>query len=335
MTAKIKEIVKKETVSARFVNAIMNEFIATAGNLPVKFDERKKRLAQHLFIQMDTALQTLEKKRLDKGPKNNPEIAWKNINMTKLAIDAMHRIELGLDALIPNHLSVIPYLNGRTKAYDIDLRIGYKGKDYYRRKMAVEVPVDIRYELVYESDNLVVIKKSAKVDVETYEFDIPQPFNRGKVVGGFGYLIFEDDKKNKLILVSEADFLKYKAEAKSDAFWGKWGDPMRKKTLVHRTTEELQIDPDKVSPAYSIVEAEEMALLDKQSPEEQLEKIVAEQANKEIIDIAPEPEPEPEFEPKAAPRSEDNDIMTEEEKKEILEQEAKQAEQTEGGGPGF
>ena len=333
MTTKIKEIVKQETVSARFVNAIMNEFIATAGELPVKFDTGKKRLAQHLFIQMDAVLTTLEKKRLDKGPRNNPEIAWKNINMPKLAVDAMRRIELGLDALIPNHISIIPYLNGRTKKYDMDLRIGYTGKDYYRRKMAIESPVDVRYELVHESDKLVVIKKSAKIAVETYEFDVPQPFKRGKVVGGFGYLVFEDDKKNKLVLVSEDDFLKSKSLAKTDKFWGPHPDAMRKKTLVHRTTEELQIDPDKVSPAYAHVEAEEMALLDneQQSPEAQLEEAVENNANKEIIDLTPKDEPVGE----TTARSEGADEIGPEEKAEIEAAEKAEAEKTEGGGPGF
>ena len=333
---KTKEIVKKETVSARFVNAIMNEFIATAGTLPVKFDTGKKRLAQHLFIQMDAVLTTLEKKRLDKGPKNNPEIAWKNINMPKLAVDAMHRIELGLDALIPNHISVIPYLNGRTKQYDVDLRIGYVGNDYYRRKMAVEAPVDIIYELVHEKDKLVVIKKSAKNKVETYEFEIPEPFKRGAVTGGFGYIIFKEPTKNKLVLVSEDEFLRFKKYAQTDKFWGPHPDAMRYKTLIHRTTSKLQIDPDKVSPAYAHVEAEETALLadEQKSPEERLADDVATHANQEVLDIAPEP-PKNEPEPKTTARSEGADEMTEEEKKEILEQEAKQTEKTNSSGPDF
>ena len=77
---KTKEIAKQEpTLSSRFIGAITKEFMSTAGNIPTKFDEKKKRLAQHLFIQMDAAFTVLEKKRLDKGPKNNPPIAWANI----------------------------------------------------------------------------------------------------------------------------------------------------------------------------------------------------------------------------------------------------------------
>lgn len=331
---KTKEIAKQETISARFVNAITREFLATAGDLPVKFDEKKKRLVSHLFIAMDAALTVLEKKRLDSG-KKTPEITWKNINMTKLATDAMYRIELNLDALIPNHLSVIPYLNGRTKMYDIDLRIGYTGNDYYRRKMAVEQPVDVIYELVHKNDKLTVIKKSASNDTESYEFEIPKPFDRGEVTGGFGYIIFTDETKNKLVLVSEASFLKYKAKAPSDKFWKPWGDEMRYKSLVHRTTAKLQIDPDKVSTAYAVVEAEEMAKLDdeQRSPETQLKEAVQGQANKEVIDIDPEPKTPKDEVPSA--RSEDSDEINEEEAAEIEAAEIEEAKKTNGGGPGF
>lgn len=284
---KTKEIIKQEpTLSSRFIGAITKEFMSTAGNIPAKFDEKKKRLAQHLFIQMDAAFTVLEKKRLDKGPKNNPPIAWANVNMPKLAVDAMRRIELGLDALIPNHISIIPYLNGRTKQYDVDLRIGYKGNDYYRRKMAVDEPVDIIYELVHENDKFIAIKKSNKNDIETYEFDISNPFDRGKVIGGFGCIIFEDRSKNKLVLVSEEDFLASKKYAQTDKFWGPHPNVMRYKTLVHRTTDKLQIDPDKITSAYAIVEAE--AVNDGLLPETNLTQNVETYANKETIDIEPD-----------------------------------------------
>jgi recombination protein RecT len=143
------------------------------------------------------------------------------------------------------------------------------------------------------------------------------------VTGGFGYIIFEDKTKNKLVLVSEDDFLKYKAESKSDAFWGKWGDAMRYKTLVHRTTAKLQIDPDKVSVAYSVVEAEEMAKLDdeQRTPEAQLQEDVENKANKEILDITPEPElkdePKPKPKPETVARSQDQEPISPEEAAEI------------------
>jgi recombination protein RecT len=289
--SKTKEVALKPTgtISSRFVQAIAKEFSSVIGDQAIKFNEKKKRLAQHLFISADSALLDLEKRRLDKGPKNNPPITWANVNMQKLSIDAMHRIELGLDALIPNHVSIIPYFNNRTKQYDIDLRIGYVGKDYYRRKIAINAPVDIRYELVYESDVFEVIKKTDKHSVETYNFEIIQPFKRGKIIGGFGYIMFKNPIENVLVLVSEDDFLKAKGYSKTDKFWGPHAERMRYKTLVIKTSDKLRIDPDKVNQSFAIVESDEMI---ERTPESQLEKTVQENANKEIIDIEPKQEPE-------------------------------------------
>jgi len=257
-----KMVEKTETVSKRFIQTIMDEFAGTVGGKPAAFDEKKKRLAQHLFIKIDAALSELEGKRAyDTKNKNKPAITWNNVNMAKLAIDAMHRIELNLDALVPNHISVIPFLNGKTKKYDIDLRIGYTGKDYYRRKVALDPPVAITYELVYENDVFQVQKKSPTNSNESYVFEIPEPFNRGKIVGGFGYIQYEDPRKNKLVLVSETYFQKTEDKAPSKKFWGPYGEEMRYKTLVLRTTDKIVIDPDKINVSYAKVEEEEKANL--------------------------------------------------------------------------
>jgi recombination protein RecT len=240
-------------ISARFTNGIIREFTNTAGNLPDKFDKRRQRLSQHLFIKMDASLQALEKKRREGNSvqQKKPPITWANLNMQKLAIDAMNRIELGLDALLDNHIWVIPYLDARTKLYNVDLRIGYIGKDYYKRKLAIEQPVDVIYELVHEADNFVVHKKDVNHSIETYEFEITNPFDRGEVVGGFGYIIFKDPTKNKLVPVSEASFVKSKERAPSDKFWKPYPEEMRYGKLVHKTMGKLQVDPDKVNQSYA------------------------------------------------------------------------------------
>jgi len=283
--------VKDTPKSHRFVNMVITEFAGTVGNASVNFDEKKKKLAQHLFIQIDTVLPELEKKRSGHNyKKDQPQIIWNNINMPKLAIDAMRRIELGLDALIPNHISIIPYLNSRTKQYDIDLRIGYVGKDYYRRKMAIEPPLDIAYELVHETDFFVAFKKDVESPIETYIFEIKNPFDRGEIIGGFGYISYENPAKNRLVIVGEKDFVESKKAGKSDAFWGPYEKQMRYKTLVHRTTEKLRVDPEKINASFAAVEREHEP---EQSDIPLIENIEKE-ANKTVIDITPEqPAPEP------------------------------------------
>lgn len=237
-----------------FENAVLKEM--TRFDEGVAMTAAQKRLAQHLFVRVDMALKEAEAKRKQDNP--TPYI-WVNVNMQKLALDALHRIELGLDALIPNHIWPIAYYNGHNKNYDMDLRIGYAGKDYYRRAMALEEPKDIIYELVYENDTFKPIKRSLENGAENYVFDIPKPFDRGKVIGGFGYIVFEDSRKNKLVLVDQKEFDRAKAKAGNDKFWGPWEDRMQLKTVVHRTVGKLPVDPRKVTDAFMAVEAQDDA----------------------------------------------------------------------------
>jgi recombination protein RecT len=247
-------VAKPQTASVAFTNAVMRE-MGTIDEA-VALTPYQKKLAQHLFIKIDASIKDAEVKRQKQNSEGVP-IVWANINMNKLALDAMHRIELGLDALIPNHISPIAYFNKRLGKYDIDLRIGYVGKDFYRRQVALDPPEDIVYELVYEKDVFRPIKKSFKNPVESYEFDIPTPFDRGKVVGGFAYVTYSDQKKNKLIIVTDADFKKSESKAGSKEFWGNYPEQMKYKTIVNRATNRLNIDPAKVNESFMAVEAQE------------------------------------------------------------------------------
>lgn len=265
-----------KTSSERFMKNIQAQFAAEAGS-PVAFSDYEKSLAQHLFLKLDSVLQELEAKRIKDGKDNQTPYTWHNVNMRKLSLDAVHTVKLGLDALIANHVHPIPYFNGKEKKYDLDLRVGYVGKAYYRMQAAVEKPKDIIFELVYSSDHFKPIKKSISNKVESYEFEIQNPFDRGEIIGGFGYIVYEDETKNKLVTVSEKDFLKSRDAAQSKKFWDGHPTEMRHKTLVHRVTEHLQIDPRKVNASYLYMEGKD--------EEEAMRREVNENANKEILDV--------------------------------------------------
>jgi recombination protein RecT len=271
-----QQTVALEPVSSRFVAQIQRQFTAEIGN-PMAFTVYEKTLAQHLFLKIDATLKELEAKRTDV---NKPAYSWENVNMQKLALDAVHRVNLGLDALITGHIYPIPYFNSKTKKYDLDLRIGYIGKDYYRRQNAVEMPIDVRYELVRKNDVFKPIMKSFKNPIESYEFEIANPFDRGEVIGGFGYIMYEDPKKNKLVIVTEKDFKKSENSAQSKDFWGKHPDEMKYKTLVNRVTDKMPLDPKSVNAAsYAYVEAQE------NDAEARVEAEIKANANKEMLDI--------------------------------------------------
>lgn len=272
-----------QLASVRFVNEVQRQFVAELGD-SLKFSDYEKTLAQHMYVKIDAVLADLETKRTDQ---NKPAIVWANVNLQKLALDTVHRIGLGLDALIPNHIHPIPYLNGRTKQYDIDLRIGYAGKDYCRRKTTYEEPVDVIYQLVHEHDVFEPLMRSARNEYESYIFEIQKPFDRGKVLGGFGYIMYQDPKKNKLVLVTAKDFEKAKKASGTDKFWAadKWEEEMMYKTIVHRVSEKLPLDPTKVN-------AKSYAYVERQEEEDRIEREIIENANQKTIDVEAKAQPE-------------------------------------------
>jgi recombination protein RecT len=250
-----KAVVKQNmSISTRFTNKIMQEFSGTIGD-GVKFDKEKKRLSQHLFVKIDASLKEADARR---KPNATP-VTWENVNMQKLALDAVYRIELGLDALIENHISIIPYFNGKLQKYDVDLRIGYSGKDYYRQKFAIDPPKKIIYHLVHETDELTFTPQDSENPIEKYTFKVPNPLKRGAVIGGFGYMVYEDETKNKFIPVSMAEILRAEKSAQSKKFWDPFRDRMQYKTLVNIVTHgrNLPTDPAKVSESYFKVEHQE------------------------------------------------------------------------------
>ena len=279
------------TFSTRFVGMVESQFKAEIGTA-LAFTEYEQTLAQHMFLKADGALKAAEEKRLQ-GKKDGDEsglpITWENVNLQKMALDTVHRVGLGLDALIPNHIHVIPYYNKRMKKYDIDLRIGYAGKDYCRRQMAVETPKDITYQLIYSTDKFRPIMKDKNSPIESYEFEITNPFDRGDVIGGFGYIQFKDQTKNKLVIVTKKEFEVAKKSAKTNDFWAadKHQDAMIFKTVVHRVAEKLPMDPKRVNAkSYAYVEAQENAA--------EAQEEISNKANQQAIDVSFSVEDQPE-----------------------------------------
>jgi recombination protein RecT len=281
------------SLSQRFTSMVIRNYAKEVGK--IELDPYRQILAQHLFVAADNSLRTLEMRRLDRGGQGSP-ITWANVDMNKLAVDAVHRIELGLDALVPRHLYTIPYYNKRSGKYDVDLRIGYEGELYVHLELALERPVEVVLELVHENDKFAPIKKQLSQDVEGYKFDITNSFDRGGVVGGFGYIRYQDPTKNKLVLVTRADFDKARKKAKSDEFWGNYPEEMMFKTLIRRVVKHIPLDPKKINKSYHIVEADNVVDVN--------DREIEENANQDYIDIPTEtaaPVQEEETPPAPAP----------------------------------
>jgi len=317
---------KKDTaVSVRFVEEVEKQFGQEMGT-DIVFSDHQKKLAQHLFLKADSALKEFESKR--NGSKT--PYTWKNVNLNNLAIEAVHKVNLGLDALMKNHIHVIPYFNGKNKKYDLDLQTGFKGMLYIAQKYALNPPKTITIELVHENDHFKVLKSNLEREVEGYEFEIENPFNRGKVIGGFAYIQYEDSTKNELVILTEEDFKKAKDAAPTKKVWDAWPEKMRYKTIARRVSDKIDLDPEKVN-AQSMIHEETAGV------ESEANREIAENANSQTIDIEAEEE-----EPDAIEEQLDREMDKVEEaiderqaEKEKKESEQQQLDMTGTDGPKF
>ena len=308
------ELVKKEqtelqkqelTASERFTGMVMKEFQGNIGAL--NLNEYQKQLIRGYFIGIDNALKKAEEARLNKNSwkstkeedKNNLPIIWQNVNMNDLAIAVVHHAKLGLDMQIPNHLNAIPYKNNKTQKYDIVFLKGYKGLEYIATQLSLYPIRNIIVELIYSNDVFEIVNKD---NITRYNFIIKNPFDRGEIIGGFGYIQYVDESRNKIITLSKKDIDKRKPAYAAAEFWGGekdkwengkkvgkekiegWYEEMARKTIARATYNAVAIDPKKVNESYAYV-IENNDNTYENVIEGQVAEEIEEKANKELIDI--------------------------------------------------
>lgn len=271
-----------------FTNMVIREFgSSVAGAFPVT--DYQRQLIQGYFIQIDRALTAAEERRVKdnswKSNKNNDPIKWETVDKNKLALDVMHYARIGLDMMQPNHLYAIPYKDNNrtskegTKMYTVNLMPGYNGIKYIAEKYAMEKPSAVITELVYRNDTFKPIKKSRDNAVESYEFEINNPFDRGEIVGGFGYIEYPESEKNKLIIMTKRDIEKRKPKHAAAEFWGGvkkekkdgewqeiqtdgWYEEMCLKTIKREvySAKHMPLDPKKIDDNYQYMKMQELRL---------------------------------------------------------------------------
>lgn len=279
------ELTQAEQLAAseRFTQTVLREFGGNvAGALQVT--DYQRTLIQGYFISIDRALKAAEEDRLRKNSTNkdherydnNLPVTWNNVNLAELALDLVHYARMGLDMTQPNMLFPIPFKNNKRNYYDVTLMEGYNGIRYIAEKYAVEAPKAVTVEVVYSSDKFRPIKKGGNNRVENYEFEITNPFDRGKIVGGFAYLEFSDQTKNELVIMSMKDIEKRRPKYASANFWGGrtkswengkqvetetegWIDEMVRKTIIREaySAKHLPRDPKKVDDNYQYAKMRE------------------------------------------------------------------------------
>ncbi len=298
-----------------FTNKVLKEFGGNvAGALQVT--DYQRQLIQGYFIAIDRALKTAEENRIRKNANNkdhkydnNDPIGWGTIDLTALALDVVHYARMGLDMMQENHLSAIPFKNNNkevqlpngsiVKMYTINLMPGYNGIQYIAEKYALEKPAAVTTELVYDTDTFKPLKKGRENRIESYEFEINNAFDRGSVVGGFGYIEYADPTRNKLVIMTLKDIMKRKPENASGEFWGGkktiwkngkrvevdtdgWFEEMCLKTVKREvySAKNMPRDPKKIDDAYQYMRMQEVRMAEMEAQE-----VIDMNAGQAVIDI--------------------------------------------------
>ena len=218
------------TVSENFVAKILGE-----ANFSVTPEQRE--LIQGYFISMDKYLA-------------DNDISWKDVVIDyKLAQDLMVRAQMGFD--MRSEAMLYPVARKDSKAngkYRFAIQKGYKGYVYEAKKYAAGILIDIDVHLVYENDVFTPHFKDKNNPFDTFEFTPPKNIfvDRGNIVGGFAYCTYENEKQNKLIVMSKAEIDKHREVAKSNAFWGEWYEQMAEKTLCIAAAKKVPKYPSKI-----------------------------------------------------------------------------------------
>ncbi|MGL5512161.1 MAG: hypothetical protein ACRDBM_02840 [Sporomusa sp.] len=320
-----KQVTKVElSMSERFMQKVMSEFGASVGD--VALTDFQKRLAQNYFISLDASLRAADEKRIKSNKnkseqyQNNLPMTWANVNLEQLARSVVSYARIGLDPAQKNHINMIPYKNNTTNKYDIGFLEGYRGVELKSKKYALDMPDAVVVELVYSNDKFKSIKKDRTNPIEYYDFEIVNDFDRGDVIGGFYYYIYNNcPEKNKLVVMTRKDIEKRKPAYASVEFWGGerevweggkktgkkehvegWFEQMCYKTIHRAAYSALTIDSQKIDDDYLQLRQMEQSISDAKVAEE-----IAANANTETIDIVSEEV----LEPKQLEKSEQSNVV--------------------------
>ncbi|MFC4102879.1 recombinase family protein [Paenibacillus xanthanilyticus] len=286
------------SASERFMKKVVTEYSSGVG--AVALTNFQQRLAQNYFVAIDAALKMAEEKRLKKRQNQDPlAVAWQNVNMEKLSRDVVAMARIGFDPAQKNHINMVPFKNNTLGKYDITFVEGYRGMELKAKKYGLEIPDHVVVEVVYSTDRFKSIKKDRNNPYENYEFEITNEFDRGNVVGGFYYHIFNNaPEKNKLVTMNLKDIEKRKPQYASAEFWGGekdvwkdgkkvgtekvegWYEKMVWKTISRAAYGDITIDSQKIDDDYMRLKQNEYEMTAAETAEE-----IRQNANRDAIDV--------------------------------------------------
>lgn len=217
----------------RFTNAVLSCY-GDAGN-GIEVSQKEIDILKGYFLQIDLALKS-----------SKDGLTWNMVNLTSLAPRLKHYARLGLDMQLPNHLFAVPFKSSTSKYITLNLIPGYEGRKYIAKKFAVTPFKDIIAHLVGENDTFEPIYRDATHTHDDYIFK-ESPFNKGKIIGAFGYVLYDDSEMNRLTVMSIEEIKKHKPAKASEKFWeGDWKNKMYLKTVIIEACKNIALDAEKI-----------------------------------------------------------------------------------------
>lgn len=273
MEKQIIDTQDKLPLGDEFVQRIFNIVMDRSGKIEIPAEQRER--IRRYFEAMDRAVMLAEQNRIKKNKNNKEhkydetlEYKWSNIRVdNELAHALLDCAKLGLDMSLPNHLSPVLYKDKANQQYVFSFIPGYRGYEMIAHKYALVDFIDVKIELIYSNDKFIPHKADKNNPYDTYELEISNPFDRGEFVGGFAYVIYEDQRRNTLHILTKKDIEKRKPQTASANFWGGtttewvngksqtvekdgWYEEMAKKTIAIYAYKRIPSDPQKIDAAY-------------------------------------------------------------------------------------
>lgn len=286
------EIVKQApSATERFVASVISQ---TGSGM--QLTDSQKNLLSNYFVAAEISMANAKVKQ------GNPAIEWKSVNVPKFMQSIVPFVKMGLNPIEPAQLYFVGYYNIKNKNYDLNCMIGYKGLQIKATKYGLDMPDNIRIQVVMENDKFKPLMRTVDREVESYKFEIADnPFDRGEVVGGFIYKEwYRKVEKNELSFYSLKAIEKRKPRYASAAFWGGeqdkwvngkrsgketvegWHTEMVHKTLVRIAYNSIPTDSAKIDESYIEIKKNEMTL---DTSNFELAEEYTEGANKETISL--------------------------------------------------
>ncbi len=240
---------EKAGLATRFTNAVVAAYqdIATG----ITLTENQRALMANYYVAIDEML-----KNSKQGYK------WSQVRMNELATAVSHLCRLNIDPRLPGMVSFLPFRVKDTGTIHLVPCLGWKGLEFEAKTYGVDPPKTLTVELVYSNDKFSVIKKDAFHESDSYTFEIANPFDRGKVVGAFALLEYDDKSKNKVMAMSVEELMSYRPDKYDPTFWqGSNLLKMYEKIIAKQILKKVPLDSRKTAhlqSSFKYMESEEL-----------------------------------------------------------------------------